>query len=371
MKYKKSITGNEIIEEIRQGRLSLQAIKIELDKSNMPDKNNRRIDAKIIGCWDNQKINFAAEIKTLSTPKIFMEAIAVLKEKTRSGTLVPLIICPFLSEEQLQKLENEGINGVDLCGNGAINIPGKISIFRTGYKNLFPTGGPIKNVYRKTSSLVGRTLLSCPRFDSVTQLTEEIGEKDFFAKTAGRLPLTFGTVSKCLSAMVQDLIISKDKRRIDLLQPDKLIDMLARNYTESNEDAVISTKIDLDENKLTQRLADLSVQLKVPIVATGLSSVSRYAVMEQDKKFSIYCPRSEELLDELGASKTIKRFPNLEIHETKDSTVYFDAYNEDGFCWASPIQTYLELISGDKRDRETAGQVLKYILDAVKRQSNE
>jgi hypothetical protein len=30
--------------------------------------------------------------------------------------------------------------------------------------------------------------------------------------------------------------------------------------------------------------------------------------------------------------------------------------------WASPIQVYLELMTGDKRDRETAGQVKEVIL---------
>jgi hypothetical protein len=42
------------------------------------------------------------------------------------------------------------------------------------------------------------------------------------------------------------------------------------------------------------------------------------------------------------------------IPGTEDETVYFDARQEKDFWWASPVQVYLELMAGDKRDQETA-----------------
>jgi hypothetical protein len=56
------------------------------------------------------------------------------------------------------------------------------------------------------------------------------------------------------------------------------------------------------------------------------------------------------------------RFPNLELVETEDETVYFDARKKEDFWWASPVQVYLELMAGDKRDRETAEQVRSLLL---------
>jgi hypothetical protein len=56
------------------------------------------------------------------------------------------------------------------------------------------------------------------------------------------------------------------------------------------------------------------------------------------------------------------RFPNLELIETEDETVYFDARQKDNFWWASPVQVYLELMTGDKRDQETAEQVRSFLL---------
>ena len=61
----------------------------------------------------------------------------------------------------------------------------------------------------------------------------------------------------------------------------------------------------------------------------------------------------------------IDRFPNLEILETDDETVYFDARKDRNFWWASPVQVYLELMSGDKRDRETAEQVKSFIVNNI------
>ena len=46
-------------------------------------------------------------------------------------------------------------------------------------------------------------------------------------------------------------------------------------------------------------------------------------------------------------------------------TVHFDARQGDEFWWASAVQAYLELMSGDKRDKDTAEQVRSMILLTV------
>jgi hypothetical protein len=83
--------------------------------------------------------------------------------------------------------------------------------------------------------------------------------------------------------------------------------------------------------------------------------------MQRGDLLSIYCPRLERLLERLPGSQT-DRFPNLELLETEDEPVYFDARQEGDFWWVSPVQVYLELMVGDKRDRETAEQVKSFLL---------
>jgi hypothetical protein len=54
---------------------------------------------------------------------------------------------------------------------------------------------------------------------------------------------------------------------------------------------------------------------------------------------------------------------SFELLETEDEPVYFDARQEDGFWWASPLQVYMELMVGDKRDQETAEHLKALILN--------
>jgi hypothetical protein len=361
-KNKKQMTESAILDELKYGRVSLPPLSFRFVESEPAVGGRYRIDALIEGRWGDTSAIFAAEIKALSTPKAFSEGVALLKAAALPKNRPPLLITPFLPEKQLQELERERVNGVDLCGNGVFNIAGRLTVLRTGGKNRFPSYAPIKNIYRKNSSMVGRVFLACPKFSSVKQTVEEIRKRDIFASTMKQPPMAFGTVSKVLSGLEQDLIIERSENTIGLLQPDTLLEKLSRNYAGLIGSVRISFKISLEGKALIDRLAVLSAKINAPVVATGVSSVSRYAVMQREEKISVYCPLGNEL-SLLLAPTTSSRFPNLEIIDTKNATAYFDAREENGFFWASPVQTYIELMNGDKRDQETAEQVKAFLLE--------
>ena len=83
--------------------------------------------------------------------------------------------------------------------------------------------------------------------------------------------------------------------------------------------------------------------------------------MQRGDLFSVYCPDLGRLLKFLPGDQS-NRFPNLDLLETEDETVYFDARQQEGIWWTSPVQVYLELMSGDKRDREVAAQVKSLLM---------
>ena len=56
------------------------------------------------------------------------------------------------------------------------------------------------------------------------------------------------------------------------------------------------------------------------------------------------------------------RFANIELLETDENFVYFDARDD---LVASPVQTYLELMQGGKREQETAEQLRKTMLQPL------
>ncbi|MBW2311723.1 MAG: winged helix-turn-helix domain-containing protein, partial [Deltaproteobacteria bacterium] len=123
----------------------------------------------------------------------------------------------------LQELEREGISGIDLCGNGVVIVPGMFAVFRSGGKNRFPASAPIKNIYRKNSSMVGRVFVVRPVFNAVQDVCSEINQRNMLVNRWD--PMSLSTVSKALKTLEQDLIVER-RGAIRLLQPDKLLEKL-------------------------------------------------------------------------------------------------------------------------------------------------
>ena len=140
------------------------------------------------------------------------------------------------------------------------------------------------------------------------------------------------------------------------------MEKLRENYNPPAVKEWIRLKIPENNKSILKLLSEQSQQLELPLIASGTSSVTRYTVMQRGDLVTVYCPKVEILLKRLPGSRS-DRFPNLELLETEDETVYFDARQEDGFWWASPLQVYMELMVGDKRDQETAEQLKALILN--------
>ena len=99
------------------------------------------------------------------------------------------------------------------------------------------------------------------------------------------------------------------------------------------------------------------------VVLTGSSSVEHYAVMTREPVQSFYCSDLDGVVKNLGDDiRETDLFANVRFLETQDDFVYFD--RRPGL-WASPIQSYLELVAGDKREHETAEQVRRVILEPL------
>ena len=161
------ISEKEIARRLNEGQISLPpAIFQVADRET--NTGAGRVDTIIWISWGEQREEFAVEFKAMWTPKIIREAMYRVKAAAQDMRLNPMIIVPYLNEERLRELERENVSGVDLCGNGVVIVPEKLFIFRTGNPNQFPSSAPIKNIYRRNSSMVGRDLTrgETPRFGS-------------------------------------------------------------------------------------------------------------------------------------------------------------------------------------------------------------
>ena len=353
----------EMINLLRSGKVVLPPLSFRVLKDKPETAKNIGFDLLVEASWRGSTVRFAVECKALSTPKVFKTGLNLLKTETLPRGCSPLLFLPFLSEQQLQELEQEQISGIDLCGNGVVVAPGKFAIFRSGGENRFSSSAPIKNIYRKNSSMVARVFLSCPGYETVQEVCGEVNRRNLLVERWNKTPMSLSTVSKSLKALEEDLIIDR-KGTIRLLQPDKLLEKLSQNYAPPNINDKIRMKVQAEAETLQRLLLRQSQELGLPVVASGISSVGQYAVMQRGDLLSVYCPRLEMLLERLTGSRT-DRFPNVELIETDDETVYFDAREDAGFWWVSPVQVYLELMAGDKRDRETAEPVRSLILKDI------
>ncbi|MFN3194034.1 MAG: hypothetical protein ACE361_26230 [Aureliella sp.] len=309
---------------------------------------------------DLGRIEFLVEAKARSTPSMFQGALDQVRRIAGEGNRLPLVLLPYLSEQQLNQLEEVGVSGVDLCGNGVVTVPGTLLVYRTGNKNKFPDSAPTKYAYRGKTSLVARVFLLKSCFSSYAEIEETISAR------AGSVAVS--TISKAIKRLEEDLIVERGEELIRLRQADKLLDQLAKSFVEPKvtRSMRFSLSCSLAEFFADDFFRDEKNSSKV--VLSGASSVSRYAVMGSNEWPVLYCRNVDRLLSTSAQSKMeqAERFVDLEIQETADATVYFDVRRDgDGVPFASPIQSYLELQAGDKRQKEAAKQIRDVILNAA------
>ncbi len=312
--------------------------------------------------WESKEVQFAVEVKAMFTPKSITQAIYMIKDMANSLKLSPLLIAPYLSEESIMKLGKNGVSGIDLCGNCIMQIPGEILVLKTGKPNKFPDRKPIKNIYSKNSSMVARLFLVQPFFEKIGDVLDEVNARNPLAEW-NRRPLTFSTVSKVLKILEDDLVISRKGNSTKLLQADKLLRNLREYYEPPRVKRIIDWKFpkELQQNKDKASILFNAIQSKVPAMITGKSSVLLYAMMQPSDRISVYCLDLEEISSRLPG-RSEERFADISIIEVNPNPSFFDSRCINGVVWASPVQCYLELITGDKRDQETAIQLEEYIL---------
>ena len=363
MNIRKTPNENEVHKWLEEGQLSLPPLSFTLRGVQPKYPDGCILDFEIEAQWGDHSAVFAVEYKSVFTPKAFQQTLNQCRVARLPTNRYPLVMLPYLRPEQLEELESNGISGVDWCGNGVVIVPNKVRVFRSGGRNQFATYSPIKNIYRKNTSMVARLLLTAARFTSVQEILVEVNRRNLFVQKADAIAMSMGTVSKALKQLEDELIVGRDTE-IRLLQADKLLEQLQQNY-EPPKARPVRLKVDCEFAQLPQLVSTKCERKAGPLAATGLSSVSRYATMQREELLVVYCPAAKRVQAAIGGRET-DRFPNVELIETLEQPLYFDAREECGFHWASPVQTWLELMRGDKRDRETAEQVRESILRNVR-----
>ena len=348
----------DILEALRAGEVEFPPLEVRLVGVEPPFEASAqpwRPDAYVDIRWEDETFRFVAEVKAQSTPKAFREAVQQVRFYADASEMQPLIVTTYLAPERLEGLESSGVSGIDLSGNGVVVVAGKLLVVRTGNPNRFPAGRRIRNVYQGASSLVVRVFLNRPSYGSVQEVMDEVTDR------GGRVSLS--TVSKVLKVLEEDLVLRREGRASHLLQADELLERLAANYKPPRISARKTYRWNGEREDLMDRLAACSQRL----VLSGAGSVDAYTVMPREKAVQCYCtsidPIEQRLGDKLEESPL---FPDLELLETRDPTVYFDTRKAGEVPSASPLQCWLELQAGDKRQQDASVAVRDRILNELR-----
>ena len=356
------LTEKDMLRQLNERKIDFAPFELSSVQLGAFDSASRsQADALICLNWEEKRLSFAVEIKNrFDSLQIVRDAIEQVRRQAKSTGYHPMICLPYLSKKTITMLKDTKASGFDLCGNLFVCIPGDVYIERIGKPNQFPSSAPIKNVYQKNSSLVSRLLLLQPSFESITAIVREIKRRN------GNL--TQATVSKVCQRLEDDIIITKrgtqKQKKTRLIQPDTLLEYLSEQYAPPIVKQRLMVKARSSQKNVLERFIHWSRATGENIVQTGAVSCTAYTVMAREEIASFYCSHVARLLSDSGdILEETERFADIELLETDDQFVYLD--QRDNLC-SSPIQSYLELRQGDKRDRQAAEMIAQNLLKKIR-----
>ena len=318
------------------------------------ERADARVELALPG--EPEGFRFVVELKSRATPQTIQQAMAQAKSATEAGEW-PMIQVPFLSQERLEELERAGVSGVDLCGNGVVLVPGRLCVVRSGAPNRYRDSRPLNNPYRGRSAMVARILLQRRKWESLSELAAAI--------QAAGAALSLPQASKAVQAMEEDLIVSKNAGVIALNEPLRLLDKLGSEWRKPMVRARQALRLPTGMDWA----GVLSTSPSLKWAVTGESSVTRYAMFSQGgpRRIAVSSlPLAVTLLG--GTPESVPNFADVELVETDEAGFFFgNETDEKGIRWASRLQTWLELQSGDARQQDAAKDLRDQILKEVRR----
>jgi hypothetical protein len=304
-------------------------------------------DAFLTLKWGEQEHRFAVVYKSSSTPKLIDQAAQAARRYARvEPSLAPLVVAPYLRSDVLDHLVDEGVSGIDCSGNYAIVVPNQWLVIRSGERNRFPASTPIKNIYRGRSGLVARALLLYGSFPSATALAANLHD-------AG--PVSLGTVSKVLTVLENDLLIDRADD-IRVVQPGLLLDRLTAAYQPPHVRRRVTGRPP-DANRVAELLRRNERDHHVRYVY----DVHAHYILQTMSLTRVYVESIESIIADLQLDVR-SGFPSFEFLEVHDPGVYYGRRPGQLYDATSPLQVYLELMAGGKRDQEAARELRSDLL---------
>lgn len=289
------------------------------------------------------------EVKNNGQPRYVREAVNQL---VRYLANVPgsygVFIAPYISPESAQMCENEGIGYVDLAGNCRLSF-GTIYIEQKGNPNIFAEKRDLRSLYSPKAERILRVLLTRP------------GKEWKVKEMAGEAKVSLGQASNVKKLLNDREWLKSSSKGFAVKEPLKLINEWAENYNFRKNDVrefyTVKNIPDIEAD-----IAEICNRNNLSYALTAFSGAARMAPSVRYQRAMIYV---EGDLGELVSALELKRVPsgaNISLIYPYDEGVFYGAKRIDELMIASPVQTYLDLISLRGRGEEAAEAVLREVI---------
>ena len=313
-----------------------------------------RIDGRV--CLNHGDVSFALiiEVKSNGAPRFVRSAVyqlescvAYLHRSEDTDTdlrLIPMVVSPYLSPESRAICTDHSVAYLDLVGNAHLAF-GSVYIERTvAYRPKSETRA-LRSIFSPKAAAILLVMLRNP--DRAWRVID----------LANNAKASLGHVSNVRKALLEREWIEKQDDGVVLIHPDALLKTWRQNYHRLNGYR-ISEYTHLHGKQLEDRLlGQLNPYAKHPRAIYSLNSAAQWiAPFGRDGTHTFYA-------DEPGAQLLKERLEltpatigaNVVLCIPTDESLFDDAIEPipDVFC-TSPIITYLDLWSGNERERDAA-----------------
>ena len=379
IKSERTMNQEEITDQIKKGTpfegltdIRLLEVQEEAPIANLLDQSARP-DLVLTLDFGGKLLKVYGEIKSQITPKVLRQFGPWLARlKALSPKELYALICPFLSPQSQRYCMENKIDFIDLSGNVLLRVPGKVLIQRLGRPNKYRGRQLFRNPFAGASSRVVRVLLQFPNQAwTVTGIEKELAQESEQQDREGMFELSISSISKTLQSLEEELLIRRDKSKIIVPEPRRVLIRWAEKYQERYKWTLrrswtvrnpFGFDVESSVKGLTSRFRELDS------VLTGTAAANISAPFLNSDRIDVFLLRnqSETLLRALNNERSLG--PDFLFIYPYDIGVAMYAGEIEELRVTSPVQTYLDCYARGGRDAKQAERLLS---DVIEKKWNE
>jgi hypothetical protein len=343
------ISEKEALEKIVE--LFAKWLKVSKSKIRIKDRyQNKKVD----GFFKVGKHEFIVEIKSSSNSAQVTSAIKYLiNDRIQSrGSLIPLIVVPFMGEVGRRLCEDSDVSWADLSGNADISAP-NLRILIGGQPNLYKNLGRPSSPFAPKSARIARWLLI------------NVGRSMTQRELSFATNMDEGFTSRIVSRLEEEGLVSrKEDGSIVVSNPDLLLDSWREKYDFRKNRIIKGYMAARSSNEILQKISDSLLQKNIQHATTGLSGAWMYSKFASFRIVTFYIDGtlSNDLVKALGFREE-EHGANVWLVVPKDEGIFHGSRKIEGVNCAHPVQVYLDLFGHPERAMEAAGNLRKEFLD--------